>query len=156
MKDSPVFWFFGLTIPVCLAWWFRDREAKKSVRLKDLRSNIDTIGEQVDGIEELAVDYFLRPGNEEAVQRDGLKIKAKLKSVATRVNAIHAEINIGAAKRDFGLLTKLVAFRRAITLDDFDAAERLAFKANDLKFENISAAANKLKEALELVYQNCK
>lgn len=86
--DSDTKWFIGILLTGFVAWWFRNREAKKATHLKDLRSKIDAVTTELNAIEDLIPDYFLMVDKAENLPISGLKIKAKLRRVGTIVNAI--------------------------------------------------------------------
>lgn len=151
-SDSPLLWFVGILLTGLVGNWFRTRENRKSQSVKDLRSKIDAIFGDIDDLEELALEYFLKPGNDEQVQQEGLKIKTKLKRIATRVNAIHKDTNL-VQTGGSSALTKLMHLRRAVTLEDFDSADRLAWTAADPRFDKVSTASAELKDVLEDLYR---
>lgn len=151
--DSPIFWVVGIVLTGLVGTWFRTLENKKTQRVKDLRSKIDSICEEMNDIEELAFKYFLKPSSDPDIQQDGLKIKTKLKRIATKVNAIHKDTTL-VQLNGTSALTKLMHLRRAITLEDFDVVERPPLSSADPKFDKISSASVALKEVLEEIYSS--
>jgi hypothetical protein len=87
--NSDLKWIAGILLTGFVAWWFRNREAKKATHLKDLRSKIDSISGELHAIEELLPDYFLIVGEEMDIHIRGLKIKAKLRRVSNATNTIY-------------------------------------------------------------------
>lgn len=151
--ESVLLLLIGAAATGVVGWWFRQREARQAVHIKDLRSTIDSITDEVNEIEELSMGYFLKHGKDESVYLDGLKIKAKIQRVGSLVNTVHRELNTGANQRNFGFLTKLKNFRQAVTLDDFDSFEREAWSRQDLRFGKITKSAAELKDTLEAAYK---
>jgi lipase chaperone LimK len=152
-SESPLFWLAGILLTGFLGYLFRLRESKKAQKVKDLRSKIDGIFVDMDALEDLAMEYFLKAGGDETLQQDSLKIKTKLKRIATGVNSIHKDLSL-LRNQGVSSLTKLMCLRRAVTLEDFDSFDRLAWKASDSRFEKISTSFSELKDVLERIYQD--
>lgn len=206
--NSDLKWIVGILLTGFVAWWFRNREAKKATHLKDLRSKIDAISNELHAVEELLPDYFLIVGQEMDVHIKGLKIKAKLRRISNAINTIYritgysdwivlgrgklksihsaypdstrvyiahgekalstveklrgsitsdkADIETKRKEMSANLLTCLKSFRQAITLDNFDAKDRVPLQPTDPKFEKIFKAGSNLKDSLEAIYESEK
>jgi hypothetical protein len=133
-----------------VTWWIRSLLENKKRRLKDCRHQITIASSLIDDIEELAIQYYLKPGRDSDAENVALKIKTRLKKLGSEVNAVNRAHSGSTA------LTFLKTFRQAVTLDDFDSADRQPIKASDPKFESISTAAVRLNQALEAVYNSLK
>ena len=150
--DSIGLYIVGGAVTLAGGFFVRNFLANKTRRIKDLRKKVDGLVGEIDAVEDLAMTYFLRSGNDEASQGEGLKIKSKLKRIAAGVNQIYKDPTVSTGHRNVGLLTRLKNFRQAVTLEDFDSVERSALKASDTRFSQISDAAAALKDALEEIY----
>jgi hypothetical protein len=151
-SDSPLFWMLGIIFTGLFGTWLRSRENKKAQKVKDLRSRIDGVSKDIDEIEELAYRYFLKAGKDPESANEGLMIKARLKRVGTSVSIISKDPALISRPGFPSGITKLMKFRQAITLVDFDSADRIAVLPNDLRFNAISASAADLKDSLEELY----
>lgn len=142
----------ALVIAALLATWFRRIENRKSQQIKDLRAKIDSVFEDLNSIEDLSGSYYLKPAAHEDAQATALQIKNKIKRVGTQVTLLHNDPTLTQFSKNVSLLTRHIRFKQAVTLDDFDAADRKVLSAHDPKFERISKSSDELKQALERIY----
>ena len=146
-------WGLGaLVIAALLATWFRRVENRKSQQVKDLRAKVDSVQKDLEAVENLAASYFLNPVNHVDAQKTALQIKIKIKQIGTQVTLIHGDESLTRSSTDASILTRHIRFKQAVTLDDFDAADRKVLTAQDPKFEKISKCSSELKQSLELLY----
>jgi hypothetical protein len=156
MQTNLLYLLIGTVLAAILAWLFRVQEAKKNVRLKDMRAHIDAIYDHVESINELSTVYFLSIAATDEIRSSGLKIKLQLQNIGSRVNTIRKTVKNEHNNKNPELLNKLVEFRRAITYENFDNSDRCALQASDPKFMKIFRSAEALKSELEQVYNSQK
>lgn len=155
-SESPMFWLLGILLTGFVGYWFRTRENRKSQLVKDLRNNIDLIYKDIEEVEKMSFEYFLMEPADEKCEQTALAIRSHIKRVGTRINVICRDSRINKRTLGNSINTRLVQFRQAITLDNFDSSTRIKLSSNSPIFEKISSASANLKSALEDIYGiNC-
>jgi hypothetical protein len=144
-------WFVSIGGVGVLAWlaqrFISRRDTRNDVRRSESRAKIDAAIELIRVIEAAALDYFQLDATDGRCR----SLEISMKSLLTRLSSdcVHIE----------KLLPKVHAcqlnrcYKQALTLNDFESAQRVARAGNDPLFENISEKARDLERALSRAFE---
>jgi len=127
---------------ICLGWMVVNIQHNRRETRKEVRAALLELYKHLDGIEEAAFTYHTEDGDVAV----GRRIKRDLLQIAPRIVMARRG---GAA---YAYAKPLGAFRRAITIENFDTAQFAAKSPNAPIFDDITAAKRDLIVALESGY----
>ena len=137
---------------IAVAWWgiqkwWDNRAARGQSRRGELRKKIDDVKRQVQLIETDAHQYF----SMNAVDPLAVALERKIHTGLTQVaNSAH-DIDCALPQANAGRGHRL--FKQAITLGDFQSAQRKARTPQDALLDEISAKARAFESSLEIAFR---
>jgi len=144
---SGVFWFVGSVTVAGVGFLGRAYIMHRGQCRRECRDQIDRATSLVNSIEEYAVEYYCQSPDAQDAARIARQISSKLKQLGDRITRINATL------RAEGLLTAVVAFRRAVS-SELDVQGRRSYAPDDAMFEKISSSGRMLITKLEREFQH--
>ena len=127
---------------VILGWIIINTQHNRRETRKEIRAALNNFYELLNEIEDDAITYHTSSGDPVLSRR----IKRRLSQLYRRVNlAFQDTIECQCA-------SQITAFRRAVTLHNFDTATYTQLKASDPVFEEITATKERLVNVLEQAF----
>lgn len=141
LADPAVTWLL-----VVAGWFVVWRQQAHFIQRQEIRRLIDKIVKQVDELERVAEEYWLKTGQSPEAQALARVIKRAIRDV-------FAEFKILANVAGLQVpVNRQIAYRQALTDGDFDSRIRPALDQHDERFLRIRLESGNLKRYLEGVY----
>jgi len=128
---------------VIIGWLVVNNQNNNRESRKELRTRIDCLRNQIEGVEAQAIKYHTSVHDENL----GLKIKLSIERIANDVNILGISLS-----NNFSFL--VFQFRKSITLNNFDSHEHTILNADNELIQNIASAIQSLTIEIEKAYGN--
>lgn len=136
---GPISWLL-----VIVGWLVINSQHNRRETRKEIRAALNDLYEMLNEIEDDAFKYHTG-GGDAALSR---KIKR-------RVGQLHSRVNLAFINTiDTRCGSEIAAFRKAVTLQNFDTVSHTALPITDPMFENITGTRERLVIALEQAFLN--